>query len=177
MKGIDVANFFIDLAINIDDDSVTNLKIQKLLYFSQGYALAKLGKPLFSDNIEAWEMGPVVPAVYSALKQNGRNPIPHTVGEFSEEVFSNDELDLLLGINEKYGQYTASKLVDMSHDTDPWKDNYCPENRHANISNESIKDYFSRLPDLPQFQLPDLETIGYIDEEGFTVLPKEWNDE
>ena len=91
MKAIDVSNFFINLALNTDDDSVTNLKIQKLLYFAQGYALSKLGRPLFPDAIEAWEMGPVVPSVYNALKSNGRNPIPQTVGEFSENDFSNDE--------------------------------------------------------------------------------------
>ena len=49
-------------------DDLTNMKLNKLLYFAQGYYLKKYGRPLFDNAIEAWEHGPVVPEVYSAYK-------------------------------------------------------------------------------------------------------------
>ena len=42
---------------NKEREGITNLKLQKVLYFAQAYYLSKIGKPLFSDNIEAWEYG------------------------------------------------------------------------------------------------------------------------
>ena len=75
----DVAQFFIGLANeqanNEQGDMMTNLRLQKLLYFAQGWHLARYGKPLFDDDIEAWQYGPVVPSVYNAYKQYGRGGI------------------------------------------------------------------------------------------------------
>jgi uncharacterized phage-associated protein len=42
---------------NKERESITNLKLQKILYFAQAYYLSKVGKPLFIDNIEAWAHG------------------------------------------------------------------------------------------------------------------------
>ena len=49
----DVADFFIDVCNNSTDDQITNLKLNKLLYYAQGCHLARTGKPLFDDKIEA----------------------------------------------------------------------------------------------------------------------------
>lgn len=48
-RAMDVACFFIEASLNNHDDPATNLRIQKLLYFAQGWSLVKLGKPLFSE--------------------------------------------------------------------------------------------------------------------------------
>jgi uncharacterized phage-associated protein len=54
----DVARFFIDLAQHQNErnsgDLMTNLRLQKLLYFAQGWYLARFGKALFDEPIEAW---------------------------------------------------------------------------------------------------------------------------
>src|SRR5690606_34271187 len=47
---------------------LTNLQIQKVLYIAQMLHLGRTGEPLFSDRFEAWELGPVVPRLYRALK-------------------------------------------------------------------------------------------------------------
>ena len=52
-------------------DLMTNLRLQKLLYFAQGWHLARFGRPLFDASIEAWPYGPVVPEVYRAYKEYG----------------------------------------------------------------------------------------------------------
>ena len=47
--------------------SVTNSKLQKILYYVQGYYMARFNHPLFPDEIQAWKFGPVVPNVYLSL--------------------------------------------------------------------------------------------------------------
>ena len=64
----DVADFFIDIANMSEDDQMTNLKLNKLLYYAQGVFLARTGKPLFDDDIEAWDLGPVVSCIYQKYK-------------------------------------------------------------------------------------------------------------
>lgn len=52
ITAMDVANFFIDLTNNSKtDDKMTNLRINKLLYFAQGEYLAKYGTPLFDEDM------------------------------------------------------------------------------------------------------------------------------
>jgi uncharacterized phage-associated protein len=68
-SAIAVANWFIEQN-RIAPSDLTHLKIQKMLYFAQGWHLAYFDVPLFEDPIEAWKYGPVVRPVYRAL--NGR---------------------------------------------------------------------------------------------------------
>ncbi|MBQ7262906.1 MAG: DUF4065 domain-containing protein [Synergistaceae bacterium] len=56
---------------------VAPLKLQKLLYYCQGYALALTGKPLFPEPVEAWRYGPVVDSVYQAYKRYKGATIPY----------------------------------------------------------------------------------------------------
>ena len=60
----DVADFFVQLANQSEDDQITNLKLNKLLYYAQGAFLARTGHPLFHNTMEAWPLGPVIPDVY-----------------------------------------------------------------------------------------------------------------
>ena len=75
-KVIDIANQLLVKAYRASDgELMTNLKLQKMLYYQQGFHLAYFGTPLFDDEIEAWMYGPVVPSVYNHYKGNGRNGI------------------------------------------------------------------------------------------------------
>jgi uncharacterized phage-associated protein len=70
-SAVAAANWFI--AKNRDDPSdLTHLKLQKLLYFAQGWHLAFSGFPLFEDPIEAWRHGPVIRSIYNALCGKGK---------------------------------------------------------------------------------------------------------
>jgi len=56
---------------------VDNLTLQKLLYYSQAtHLVMRDRKPLFDDEIEAWDIGPVVPSVYNKYKHHGFDVIP-----------------------------------------------------------------------------------------------------
>lgn len=72
-KAIDLANYIVDKCIK-DDDPITNLQLQKILYFIQKDFL-KRGARAFSDDIEAWKFGPVVPNVYFYFCGFGAMPI------------------------------------------------------------------------------------------------------
>lgn len=137
---MDVLKLFLKLQ-SIDEDSgdvITDLKAQKLLYYAQGMSLAKLGLPLFEDDFVAWQHGPVIPALYEELKEFGSRQI-----ELNEDVdvrkFSDEEQKLLVGVYKTFGQYSAWKLRDMTHNEAPWKD----VNIGDIITKESIRAFFS----------------------------------
>jgi uncharacterized phage-associated protein len=71
-KVLDIANKIIHFVSDSNaGDLISNMKLQKLLYYQQGFHLAYFGKPLFEEDIEAWMYGPVVPSVYSHFKTEG----------------------------------------------------------------------------------------------------------
>jgi uncharacterized phage-associated protein len=58
-----------------EDVAVSPMKLQKLLYFvASDYAKAT-GKPLFSEQFQAWDYGPVVRSVYDEFRSFGGSPI------------------------------------------------------------------------------------------------------
>lgn len=166
-KAYDVANYFILLWKNTED-AVSNLKLNELLYFAQGYAYAKLGRPLFSDDIEVWELGPVVRDVYKKYQSFGKSPIDIVDDSFNVDVFDEEELSLLMCVAANYGKYTASTLVDMTHVSgSPWSIAYRPGG-NCIIDPSDMKNYFSDKNHSPLF-LEDM-----IDQNNvFTKLPKD----
>ncbi|MDR1166886.1 MAG: DUF4065 domain-containing protein [Deltaproteobacteria bacterium] len=71
-SAIAVANWFIEMN-RTDPRDLTHLKIQKTLYFAQGWRLAHFGYPLFEDPIEAWKHGPVARSVYREHSSYSKN--------------------------------------------------------------------------------------------------------
>lgn len=118
-------------------EEISNLKLEKLLYYAQGIFLAKENRPLFADKIMAWEHGPVVNKVYQKYKKYGSNKIENT-----ESSFKIDETTetILNEVYEKYAQYSAWKLSAMTHQEDPWKLTQI----NNEISKELMGDYFKR---------------------------------
>lgn len=177
---IDVARFFIDIANAIPTcDLMTNLRVNKLLYFAQGECLRELGHPLFDDGIEAWTYGPVVPCVYKAYKHFGREPIKDDA-EVSENALTEQEKDVLFDVLRHYGRFDTSTLVSMSHQKkSPWDVMYRRNNKHAKIPNDLIKLFFESQPPISKFKNPykPSDCVGYRDKDGYLVLPKELDDE
>lgn len=135
----DVANYFLSLADEDIGDSISNLKLQKLVYYAQGFSLALLGKLLFSEEIEAWAHGPAIPALYKKFKVHGADAIkkPEDL-DFSK--FDDDTKCLLNQVYEQYGQFSAWKLRDMTHGEEPWQRAF--KGYDKTISNEDLKKYF-----------------------------------
>jgi uncharacterized phage-associated protein len=134
---------------------VTNITINKIIFFLHAWYLAKTGKPLVSAKIEAWDYGPVFREIYWEFKSFENKPIskhaarrnPVTAEkeicpiELTEE--DRDFLEPLLG---KYLKISASKLIELSHvPGGPWDQVYNHDgesNPGMQISNDLIRDWF-----------------------------------
>ena len=108
----------------------THMKLQKLLYYMQGYHVAALGQPLFSEAIEAWEHGPVVREVWYEFKKYAADDIPLSIVgdlQLTGSAISTDyQLTLLNRVYDIYGRYTAGQLRDKTHEELPWKKTHEP---------------------------------------------------
>lgn len=149
MKALDVAKYFITLNDKecVDEKSdLSKLKIQKLLYYAQGYYLALYNKPLFDERISAWQHGPVVEDIYNDFKSNNGNFIPTNDYKMSDDEISKigkDEKELIEDVFQLMGQYSAWRLRDKTHQEDPWIDNY-KEGENKEISHSDMKKYFKQ---------------------------------
>lgn len=177
----DVANFFIDLANNTPEDDITNLKVNKLLYFAQGWSLSKFGKPLFSEDIQAWKYGPVVKSIYITFHPCGDQPIQEVSCSEYADKFSPELTEFLIDIYNEYGKYTAGTLTSLTHKPGtPWSRYYDETIKNIIIPKDDIKKYFDSQEPLPSsfsYDLSKAESIGFRDSNGHFILPKEENDE
>lgn len=102
---------------------ISNLKLQKLLYFSWiEYYREHNGAYLFNDDIEAWKYGPVVPSVYYEYWCNASNTL--FVPKRSPEIVDEDTQKFLLKMLRKFNDKGVGCMIELSHRTKPWIDNY-----------------------------------------------------
>lgn len=127
----------VDYESGCTDELITNLKLQKLLYYAQGCVLGLTGEPLFSEEMEAWEHGPVVPEIYHKYKGYGKSGIEFNE-PYNEKSIDGNTRDILESVYLEFGQYSAWKLRNMTHEEDPWKGTL----KNHSISKKAIKDYF-----------------------------------
>lgn len=123
--------------IDAGAEAISNLKLQKMLYYAQGCFLGITGRPLFSDTIVAWQHGPVVESVYHEYKRFGSNGIEFN-DDFDASGFSDEEVSILRQVYELFGQYSAWKLRDMTHQEYPWQ--MTEPNKEIELG--LIRDYF-----------------------------------
>ena len=135
----EVAQYFVSLVDEDAGDSISNLKLQKLLYYAQGFHLAFFDQVLFPEAIKAWMYGPVVPQVWHKYKDFGSGPI--SVEPVNLERYSPRTREFLDEVYEVYGQFTAPRLRDMKHSEPPWKNTRQGEP----ISHASMKEFFKTL--------------------------------
>lgn len=126
-------------------EPITNLKLQKLLYYAQGWHLAFFGSTLFDESIQAWVHGPVVPSVYAHFKGYGYNPIPvHPRAIVLTKELENFLSELLL----TYLRFDAFSLEKMTHEEKPWQEargSIPPEESCTNvISLDTMKKFFKK---------------------------------
>ncbi len=137
----DIANCFLFLDDLHDGDGITNMKLQKLVYYAQGFFVAlNQGKPLFNDSLEAWAHGPVVPLLYHEFKKYGKGHIRYEPGQFDPALLVSNEYELVAEVYEVFGQFSAWKLRNMTHDEPPWLNN---ERQAGVIPLTEIQAYFT----------------------------------
>ncbi len=122
------------------DQPISNLKLQKLLYFVQAQFLVATGRPCFPEDIVAWGCGPMVPESYSVYSKYGSGSIPR-VAETRRGIIAGEDKEMINDIVDRLADYSASQLTTISVRQDHWKLAYVP-NRQAIISKESIREFF-----------------------------------
>lgn len=133
----DVAEYFLAKMDDAAGDAITNLQLQKLVYYAQGFSLAIIGKPLFEEEFEAWQHGPVITALYMKYEACGAFGI-ELPKDFDESKFFAEQKDIMNQVYKAYGQFSAWKLRDMVLEELPWKST--PIN--GIISKSLMRDYF-----------------------------------
>ena len=136
----DVAIYIINWCLD-HNIPITNLKLQKLLYFLQGeYSKAK-DTQLISDDFYAWQLGPVVPNVYSeySIYSSSTLPVQKQVVPFGAE-----DACVIDTILQKYAYRATWSLVELSHKQAPWKYHHEIFGDKALIPYASIADYFGK---------------------------------
>ncbi len=144
---LDTARYLVHLATPSEDedtDCLCHLRLQKLLYYVQGWHLAATGAPLFPERIEAWQHGPVVRNLYPIFK-DFRLAIPPTEGAEPDDL-SEGHKDFIRSIWGLYARFSATALRDMTHRESPWVDaraGLAPtEPSNEEITKESLRAYF-----------------------------------
>ena len=142
LDAMEVANYFLKKQEESSSrQRITNLKVQKLCYYAQGFALAKLGRPLFFDDIEKWTFGPVVNSLYGEYKKYGYSSLPIPDEEVDMNRFSPEVCHVLDTVNAVYGVFSATQLRDMTHMESPWLQTQIG----APITHQEMKAYFEPL--------------------------------
>ncbi len=124
---------------------ITNLKLQKLLYYAQAWNLVFTGQPLFRDSIEAWVHGPVVPSVFRKFKEYRWNTIDCPVFPLGDSGV----IDHVNSVLDAYGNLPATRLERLTHREEPWRlargNRPVDEPSSAVIDTDVMKRFYSSL--------------------------------
>jgi uncharacterized phage-associated protein len=114
-----IAHYFIGTLDREAGDSITHLKLQKLLYYAQAWAMVVFKKTLFEEDFQAWMHGPVLPSIWESYKHYGFDSIP--LCDF-EDTLPNEVQELLEEIKSVYGEKSAKYLEELTHSEWPWRE-------------------------------------------------------
>ncbi|WP_273585468.1 Panacea domain-containing protein, partial [Columbia Basin potato purple top phytoplasma] len=138
----DVANYI----IKKNKSAITNMKLQKLTYYTYAKYLVENNQPIFNEPIEAWLHGPVFPNLYNEFKHYTYKPICRGAKKGEEKHLTNDHRVLIDRIIELYGNKAATSLSNLTHQEAPWRsawDNNEDWSKNV-IKDEIIKNYFTK---------------------------------
>lgn len=130
------------------DEQLTQMKIHKLLYYAQGVYLALFNTRLFDEELLAWQHGPVVRSIYDRFHKDGaqinisNDEKEQLINDFDDISKNENSNMVLVAVYEKFGQYSASQLRNMTHLESPWKNAWGETQGHSVISDEDIRSYF-----------------------------------
>lgn len=141
---------------------ITNLRLSKLLFLAQAMSLTTFDRPLFDEEFEAWNYGPVQPLVYQKYSYLGIYAIEDRVvtrfvmnwnetdvykmGQYIEyEQLDAESMELVKKIVSSTKKYSDFDLIKILSECPPWKDAFDRKNIHKIISKESIKKYYKLL--------------------------------
>ena len=149
-----IANRFLEIAQE-EGKQLTNMQLQKLVYFAHGWHLALTGEPLLTDAVKAWNFGPVIPPLYNSLKVYGTGLVTEQIKRKNQvegeppvvvkEPLSDYEERLLRRVWQVYGHMTGSEMSYLTHQPGtPWEASWNKE-KFSVIPESLIKEHFLSL--------------------------------
>ncbi len=142
-----IANAFLALAKE-NGSTLTNMQLQKLVFFAHGWHLALKGEPLINTDVKAWNFGPVIPPLYRALKQFGNGTVQGPITkEDSDSVPPEDPFvqSLLRRVWDVYGHLTGGQMSTLTHEEgSPWDVTF-KKKPYEQIPDELIASHFKSL--------------------------------
>jgi uncharacterized phage-associated protein len=114
-----IISYFSNIVTNPIEGDLTNLKLQKLLYYTQVLSLKRTGELLFNDKMEAWDYGPVVPEIYHQYKSFGRDVLDTDSPNLMFKPL--DKKMIIDDVIKDKGRFTGIALMEMTHQENPWK--------------------------------------------------------
>jgi uncharacterized phage-associated protein len=114
VRAIDVADYILQ-----ERGTMSAMKLQKLVYYSQAWHLVWEDKELFSEEIQAWANGPVIPYLYDLHHGVFSLPSGFFKGDISR--LTNNNKDVINRVLKFYGDKDAQWLSDLTHMEEPWK--------------------------------------------------------
>jgi uncharacterized phage-associated protein len=143
-----IADWFLASIDREAGDTISHLKLQKLMYYAQAWSLALNDSSLFDEDFEAWTHGPVLPSLWQRFKEFDQDSIP-LKAIISTTEFSTEDEKLLSDILNSYGDLSAKHLEELTHSETPWREargnlpiEVCSNNI---ISQELMQEYYRRL--------------------------------
>lgn len=142
----DVAKYVVRVC-NDNGTPISNLQLQKILYYVQGSFFAKFGRPAFYNDIVAWRHGPVVPEVYYMYNHNVAKKIKENYDEYVIPNAPDEDLKLIEETALEKAELDAWMLVAATHAERPWKVTYNTPTEGAGedevISTVLIEEFFT----------------------------------
>lgn len=132
---------------------ISQQQLQKMMYFANGYHLARYGRPLVAENFEAWKNGPVIPSLFRLYIFYGSEKI-FTTSRIQESQKDRDNLKLLNDEALHVINYTIKTISELSEkDWGPWAHSFLAPWARSNsmrtktlvISSQSIAEHFSKF--------------------------------
>ena len=102
---------------------ISNLKLQKVMYFLQANHLVSTGRKLFDEKIEAVSFGPVIKSVYKEYMIYGSANIPYHKNTYKLNILNNDQKDMNELLDE-LEPYSSNSLLEIIFHQTPWEKAY-----------------------------------------------------
>ena len=135
-KIINVAQYIFNEYKRVTEEIIDEMKLQKLLYFSQRETFANLNQPLFNEVFEGWKYGPVSREVRTVFTEDGINAQTEDIKSESKYIINN--------IIQEYGALASWKLSALTHKETSWlnsrKGLKKEENGNVKIKMEDIRE-------------------------------------
>ena len=135
-KIINVAQYIFNEYKRVTEEIIDEMKLQKLLYFSQRETFAILNQPLFNEVFEGWKYGPVSREVRTVFTEDGINAQTEDIKSESKYIINN--------IIHEYGALASWKLSALTHKETSWlnsrKGLKKEENGNVKIKMEDIRE-------------------------------------